>query len=76
MSDDMTMVERVARAICKADNCSDNSWNVYINIAKAAIKAIREPTEVMLDAGTYASDMALSAKDQYSAMIDAALKDA
>lgn len=48
------MVERVARAIdaCCADGVS-RDWQWWENEARAAIEAMREPTEKMLvDAGT------------------------
>ena len=44
-----------------------------ILLAKAAIEAMREPTDKMLDAGAYDLDMTL--KMQWHNMIDAALKD-
>lgn len=54
MSDrEMTMVERVARAIAKADNRSA-AWDLppemFMEHARAAIESLREPTEAMLGA--------------------------
>lgn len=42
-------------------------------LAKAAIEAMKEPTEAMLDAGAYDLDMTL--EQQWKRMIEAALKD-
>jgi hypothetical protein len=58
----MEMVERVARAICKADgrdpdsdftsgNATFPAWQAYQSRARAAIEAMREPTEAMIEAG-------------------------
>jgi hypothetical protein len=41
----MDMVERVARAITKCQNGEDDSWHYYTDEARAAIKAMREPTD-------------------------------
>lgn len=52
------MVERVARAVCKANGTDpDNDdfppcdWRNYVPEANAAIAAMREPTGAMIDAG-------------------------
>lgn len=78
------MVERVARAICQppvGDYSGD--WRDFIPEARAAIEAMREPTEGMLEAG---SDRLGDNADQlcdtdagaalvtYHAMIDEALR--
>lgn len=74
-----TMIERAARAIYERRNGAGcKPWSLqtkahkapYIDDAKAAIKAMREPTEKMLAAGSMASG------EQYCDMIDAALADA
>lgn len=42
------MVERVARAIARAekwDNISEKTLSVYLPLARAAIEAMREPTD-------------------------------
>lgn len=71
----MTMIERVARALCGHD--PDKYWQLFVPGAQAAIKAMREPTEEMI----FAPDMSsLDARDQstaeiWQAMIDAALKE-
>lgn len=90
-----TMIERVARAICAADPCapapddpiligmrSAKAWEARIPLAVAAIEALREPTDQMLeDAGCMDGyDFDRIAPDQdhvewWSAMIDAALKE-
>lgn len=82
----MSMIERVARALAECDGltiCSDASYRMssYGIRAKAAIKAMREPTEEMVDAGIWKDDE-LEWLPQYrampqifTAMIDAALGD-
>lgn len=44
----MNMIERVARAIAKAVG-REVIPNIYIPAAKAAIEAMREPTEEMIE---------------------------
>jgi len=63
-----TMIERVARAISRAE-ASDIMWEAFVPEARAAIAAMREPTEEMCGAGFHdANYMAI-----WQAMIDAAL---
>lgn len=85
------MIERVARAIGAADpdqggqiNDSDMGeyfWEKYrdhyIPIAIAAIKAMREPTEAMEDAGNSPTYIWVdeTASDVWPRMIDAALEE-
>jgi hypothetical protein len=55
------MIERVARALCRADNCDPDHessdpidaglWTRYEPDARTAIEAMREPTEAMWEAG-------------------------
>lgn len=46
------MIERVARAICDASHDNpDPDWRAYEHLARAAIEAMREPTEAMSSAG-------------------------
>lgn len=86
----MTMIERVARAISNSDPANaedgwdDNSPAVkddYRKQARAAITAMREPTEDMLKATKYPPcDHHLDPRDgvvpeQWEAMIDAALEE-
>jgi hypothetical protein len=89
MPDEMTMVERVARALSVADgmhpqaasNDADEqpAWTLYVGMAKAAIESLREPTEAMVEASAaiYGDNYLYRyeySKDQWRAMIDAALK--
>lgn len=71
------MVESVARAICRqagyGPNEEDVNWDRYVQYARAAIEAMREPTEAMEDAA-FSSTLTIP-KRGYQAMIDAALKD-
>ena len=83
----MDMVERVARAICLAHaidsgysrGCAEASvdveWKAWVVEARAAIAAMREPTEEMVDAGWQTSDdvVWMALKEAWPAMIDAAL---
>lgn len=71
------MIERVAKAICCPNGCLATLDCSIPNKrdmekAKAAIEAMREPTEAMLDAGAYDLDMTL--EQQLERMIEAALK--
>ena len=63
----VTMVERVARALCTQSNLDDGyrddatfrasleagMWRNHEAQARAAIAAMRDPTEAMMDAGPY-----------------------
>lgn len=105
MEREMTMVERVARAICRVDliaiameeNISlspngldaslDKEWRKAIPNARAAIEAIREPTQTMVKHGEDAIELSDGAGVTYEflsrdeigeiwqSMIDAALKE-
>lgn len=71
------MVERVARALAEADGitiCSDASYRMssYGIRAKAAIAAMREPSEEMMRVGRYVANTA-AAIPAWKAMIDEAL---
>ena len=76
MSDNM--IEQVAKAIHAYDfptkilKWEDTTQKYYTAIADVAIKAMKEPTEAMLNAGAYDLDMTL--KQQWKLMIEAALK--
>jgi len=74
------MVERVARAMCVADGCNPDAlpnedyadgsevlWMTYGTMARAAIAAMREPTEAIMEAFSAAST------DEWRAAIDAAI---
>lgn len=76
----MTMIEKVARALIKQTEAdcgyrfpSETNWRYCYKKAKAAIEAMREPTDEMVDAGAYDLDMTVAM--QYRKMIDAALKE-
>jgi hypothetical protein len=71
------MIEKVARAICKTHSAFDPdtltdgvaAWKYYVPEARAAIAAMREPTdEIIREAGQ-------SQHEAYQAIIDAALKE-
>ena len=66
------MIERVARAIAKSQG-SNPRWNRegWLKDARAAIEAMREPTEEMSHAG-WRTDSGISTV-VWQAMIDAAL---
>jgi hypothetical protein len=61
-----TMVERVARALARADNGVPTTWRLYVDDAMVAIGAMREPTAAVLEAGQCTSE-------QWARMIEAAL---
>ena len=82
------MIERVAKAIA-LDDCQ--TWNeldavnrgMFLSFARAAIAAMREPTEAMLEAGTITVSktgvISISTQDAariWRAMVDAALHSA
>ena len=71
---DMTMVERVARAICAPNEgfacCGE--CEVIVEKARAAIAAMAEPTGAMITMGGYTIGKP-KAKEVWKAMIDAAL---
>lgn len=76
---EMTMVERVARALCKCHGVVDHSpigWQWYLPMARAAIEAMREPDDDMVLAGILAWEKSpMAVKTQFTAMIDATLKE-
>lgn len=78
-----SMIERVAAAVADAAGSDFKTLpssngpgyglrNMYLNMARAAIKATREPTEAMKGA-TYMRDW--EALEIWQAMVDAALKE-
>lgn len=72
----MNMIEKVARAIALSNRAPDSDdWPVYVNDAKAAIEAMREPTEVMVEDGQDARLDGGGYYDVWRAMIDAALRE-
>ena len=79
----MTKLEEVARAICAANDFSKwcgcgGKCDDMQNRARAAIKAMKGPTEEMTSVGQFAPSHAVSgagrANATYEAMIDAALE--
>jgi hypothetical protein len=81
-----TMIERVAVAICAVnyddpDHSTVNdepTWAMYVEDAKAAIGAMRTPTDAMIAAGggeTRIVCLESDAADIYSTMINAALNE-
>jgi hypothetical protein len=83
MEREMTMVERVARALSIADGmhpdaCSNDedeppAWTLYVGSAKAAIDAMREPTEAMKK--TMANTPGRWGPHCWGQIVDAALKE-
>ena len=77
-------IERVARAICVANDSEPDApngavgplWKLYDADARAAIKAMREPTDEMIRSGAEGSgeDSDCVAICAWRAMIDEALK--
>lgn len=72
----MNMIEKVARAIAKA-NDDNMHWKGFIPEAKAAIEAMREPTEEMTNREGYHDNCYTCGGhlEGYQCMIDAALKE-
>jgi hypothetical protein len=72
-----SMVERVARALCK-ENAKDPDWPVagtpywkaYEREARAAIEAMRQPTEAMRESGRHRPE---TMAEIWNTMITAAL---
>jgi hypothetical protein len=65
-----TMIERAARAIADAQDVSEPFDN-YEEMARAAIAAMREPTEAMLEASPVSGPVSII----WQNMIDAALEE-
>lgn len=80
MAEQSIMIERVARAMARAnypaatDNDIDEMWEGWVKEARAAIAAMREPTPAMVNYGE-ACDGTISAKEIWQTMIDAALQE-
>lgn len=70
-----TMVERVARALCpyKDRPCPWGACSECSQKARAAIKALREPTDEMLKDGGMTEHFNSAPEEVWSAMISAAL---
>lgn len=65
------MIDRVAQAICGDDNPA-NVLAIHRTRARAAIEAMREPTDAMSDAAAERPGQ-MSYTDVWQAMIDAAV---
>lgn len=72
MSGEPTMIERVARAILREQEKEPFPNN--LNLARAAIEAMREPTDAMLRPSDDFTDRAHNA-ELFGLMIDAALNE-
>ena len=78
-----SMIERVARAICKSQTQTDRTWEAFLPEATAAIEAMREPTDAMVMAAEWAEpeyreddmDVGATYKAEWRAAIDAALNE-
>lgn len=73
----MTMIDAVARAIGKKVTGTEYGWPAWRPVARAALEAMREPSEAMLKAGDLPGwddsvTVGLSG-EVWQAMIDAAL---
>jgi hypothetical protein len=76
----VTMIEKVARAICSAEGIDPDRkgnetvwrWQEFEKEARAAIEAMREPTDAMREIGNWSG---LPHVETYAAMIDIALKE-
>jgi hypothetical protein len=79
----MSIIERVARSIARFDTLphhedlerSQLEYFGYMGMARAAVLAMRDPSQNMLVAGEVAVTMASGLIDQWRVMIDAALRD-
>lgn len=77
------MIERVAKAIHSHDfptyalKWEDTKQQIYLDVARIAIEAMKEPTQAMLDAAEKSGSLeeGSSAYGCWQAMIEAALKD-
>jgi hypothetical protein len=76
-----TMIEKVARALAEGDGCDYDRWSImYDAQARAAIKAMRTPTDLMVDAlmaaeGECRADPNIPYGAIFTAAIDAALNE-
>ncbi len=73
-----SMIERVAKALCVQSGIiwekqSDTQRGHNMSLARAAIEAMREPTERMIKSGNEHCDNDGNLDAAYRAMIDAAL---
>lgn len=68
----MSMIEKVARAICRESTGDEKYYDSYFDRARAAIAAMREPTDFMVNSALAQSRNPLIV---WLEMIDAALKE-
>ena len=72
------MIERVARRIAEHETGSVLNWRTFEGTAIAAIEAMREPTEAMIEAGFRAPERGMNmgqhAAATWDAMISASLQ--
>jgi len=69
------MIERVAKALAISDGAKlDHNPNVYLTLARAAIEAMRRPTESMFEATDHICERTGDELEIYTAFIEAALK--
>ena len=75
------MIERVANELMKVhaeDIDHDEGLKIYYRMARSAIEAMREPSAAMIDAACSCKrgqTVGETLRDEYKAMIDAALQD-
>ena len=62
------MIVKVARAI--ADSAGEKDWRIHVNTARAAVRAMREPTSAMLEAALPDLPDWGFLPDEWQAMID------
>ena len=73
------MTERVARALSGADEPDGIEWygqnpRYWTSLARAAIEAMREPSEAMINAAPDLRDVDFYPTDVWRAMVEAALE--
>lgn len=73
MANENTMIIRVARAIAKVRN--DPDWSSYMDVACAALEAMREPTPEMLEVAMVGLPDWGDLPDDWRKMIDHALSE-
>lgn len=88
----MTPIERAARALCSLDDNPENAtmdgkplWEDYLPEVHAVLRAIREPSEEMIEAGSEITShisseesvesLGKDAADTWRVMIDVALSE-
>ena len=69
------MIERVATELYKNSGMTYSATSYWRMMARAAIAAMREPTQEMVEAGIHCGDGYGKQPETFIAMIDAALKE-